>query len=93
MPLDILGLIVGYLLGCIPTAYIVSRARKGIDIRTVGSGNIGGANVMREIGTGEGVFAGLLDIAKGGRGHTYCPGCKCLRTLDLRGWFCSPSGT
>lgn len=36
-----------------------------MDIRTVGSGNMGGANVMREIGTGEGVLVGLLDIAKG----------------------------
>ena len=65
MPLDVLGLIIGYLLGSIPTAYIVSRARKGIDIRTVGSGNVGGASVMREIGTVEGVFVGLFDIAKG----------------------------
>jgi len=39
--------------------------RKGIDIRNVGSGNMGGANVIREIGTHEGVFVGLFDIAKG----------------------------
>lgn len=65
MPLGVLSLIIGYLLGSIPTAYIVSRVRKGIDIRTVGSGNMGGANVMREIGTGEGVLVGLFDIAKG----------------------------
>lgn len=65
MPLGILSLIIGYLLGSIPTAYIVSRVRKGIDIRTIGSGNMGGANVMREIGTHEGVFVGLFDIAKG----------------------------
>lgn len=65
MPLGILSLIIGYLLGSIPTAYIVSRARKGIDIRTIGSGNMGGANVMREIGTQEGVFVGLFDLAKG----------------------------
>jgi len=63
--LGILSIIIGYLLGSIPTAYIVSRLRKGIDIRTVGSGNMGGANVMREIGTHEGVFVGLFDIAKG----------------------------
>ena len=62
---SILSIIIGYLLGSIPTAYIVSRLRKGIDIRTVGSGNMGGANVMREIGTREGVFVGLFDIAKG----------------------------
>ena len=65
MLLGILSVIIGYLLGSIPTAYIVSRARKGIDIRTVGSGNMGGANVMREIGTHEGVFVGLFDVAKG----------------------------
>lgn len=75
MLLGILSIIIGYLLGSIPTAYVVSRARKGIDIRTIGSGNMGGANVMREIGTHEGVFVGLFDIAKGagaiqiGRAH------------------------
>jgi glycerol-3-phosphate acyltransferase PlsY len=61
----ILSIISGYLLGSIPTAYIVSRVRKGVDIRNVGSGNMGGANVMREIGTHEGIFVGLFDIAKG----------------------------
>jgi glycerol-3-phosphate acyltransferase PlsY len=65
MLLDILSIISGYLLGSIPTAYIVARLRKGIDIRNVGSGNMGGANVMREIGTHEGIFVGLIDIAKG----------------------------
>jgi len=59
------SIIIGYLLGSIPTAYIVSRMRKGIDIRNIGSGNMGGANVMREIGTHEGLFVGLFDIAKG----------------------------
>jgi glycerol-3-phosphate acyltransferase PlsY len=58
-------MIVGYLVGSIPTAYIVSRLRKGIDIRKVGSGNMGAANVMRQIGTHEGIFVGLIDIAKG----------------------------
>jgi len=61
----ILSIIIGYLLGSIPTAYIVSRIRKGIDIRNVGSRNMGGANVMREIGTHEGVFVGLIDVTKG----------------------------
>jgi glycerol-3-phosphate acyltransferase PlsY len=66
MPLPgILSIIIGYLLGSIPTAYIVSLIRKGIDIRNVGSRNMGGANVMREIGAREGVFVGLIDIAKG----------------------------
>lgn len=65
MPPGILSVIIGYLLGSIPTAYIVSRLRRGIDIRTIGSGNMGGANVIREIGTHEGVFVGLFDLAKG----------------------------
>jgi glycerol-3-phosphate acyltransferase PlsY len=61
----ILSIIIGYILGSIPTAYIVSRIRKGIDVRNVGSGNMGAANVMREIGAHEGAFVGLIDIAKG----------------------------
>jgi glycerol-3-phosphate acyltransferase PlsY len=65
MLLGILSVVIGYLLGSIPTAYIVSRVRRGVDIRTIGSGNMGGANVMREIGTYEGAFVGLFDIAKG----------------------------
>jgi len=65
MPPGILSIIIGYLLGSIPTAYIVSRVRKGIDIRNIGSGNMGGANVMREVGAHEGVFVGFIDIAKG----------------------------
>ena len=65
MLLGIPSIIIGYLLGSIPTAYIVSRMRKGIDIRNIGSGNMGAANVMRQIGAHEGVFVGLIDIAKG----------------------------
>jgi len=59
------SIIIGYLLGSIPTAYIVSRMRKGIDIRNVGSGNMGAANVIRQIGTHEGIFVGIIDVAKG----------------------------
>ncbi len=65
MLLGILSIIIGYLLGSIPTAYIVSRMRKGVDIRHVGSGNMGAANVMRQIGAHEGVFVGIVDVAKG----------------------------
>ncbi|MFP3880128.1 MAG: glycerol-3-phosphate acyltransferase [Dehalococcoidia bacterium] len=65
MLLGVVGLIAGYLLGSIPTAYIMSRGKKGIDIRTVGSRNMGAANVVRQIGAQEGVLVGLIDIAKG----------------------------
>jgi len=65
MLLGILNIIIAYFLGSIPTALIVSRVKKGIDIRNIGSRNMGGANVMREIGAREGVLVGLIDVAKG----------------------------
>jgi glycerol-3-phosphate acyltransferase PlsY len=54
----------GYLLGSIPSGYIISKA-KGVDIRTVGSGNIGGTNVSRTFGLKWGVIVGILDVLKG----------------------------
>lgn len=56
--------IISYFLGSIPTAYIVSKF-KGIDIRKVGSGNIGAANVLRNVGKKEGIIVLLGDILKG----------------------------
>ncbi len=54
-----------YLLGSIPTAYIMARIRRNADIRRFGSGNVGAANVIRNIGVWEGIAVGLADIAKG----------------------------
>lgn len=53
-----------YLLGSVPTGYLVARA-KGIDIRTVGSGNIGATNVFRILGKPAGVFVLGADALKG----------------------------
>ena len=53
-----------YLLGSIPTGYLVAKA-KGIDIRTVGSGNIGATNAFRVLGKPAGIFVLLVDAAKG----------------------------
>lgn len=55
----------GYLLGAIPTAYIVARQVKGIDIREHGSGNVGATNVMRVCGKGPGFFTYAVDFFKG----------------------------
>ncbi len=60
----ILSALVGYLLGSIPTGYLVAAAR-GIDIRTVGSGNIGATNVFRSLGVPAGIFVLLADAFKG----------------------------
>jgi glycerol-3-phosphate acyltransferase PlsY len=53
-----------YLLGSIPTGYLVAKAR-GIDIRSAGSGNIGATNAMRVLGKPAGIFVLLMDAAKG----------------------------
>jgi glycerol-3-phosphate acyltransferase PlsY len=55
----------GYLLGSIPTAFLVARWRRGIDIRQVGSGNVGGSNLRATVGLWATVAVGLFDIAKG----------------------------
>ena len=60
----ILTAVAGYLLGSIPTGYLVAAVR-GIDIRTVGSGNIGATNVFRFLGVPAGVFVLLVDALKG----------------------------
>ena len=53
-----------YLLGSIPFSYLVARG-KGVDVRAVGSGNVGATNVMRSVGKGAGALAFVLDFAKG----------------------------
>ncbi|TSA41194.1 MAG: glycerol-3-phosphate 1-O-acyltransferase [Verrucomicrobiales bacterium] len=56
--------IVGYLLGSIPTGYLVAKAR-GVDIRTVGSKNMGATNVFRTLGKGPGIIVLFVDALKG----------------------------
>ena len=56
--------VAAYLLGSIPFGFIVAKA-KGIDIRAVGSGNIGATNAMRVLGKPAGIAVLLLDAAKG----------------------------
>ena len=57
-------LVVGYLVGTIPTGWLVARAR-GVDIQQVGSGNIGATNVLRSLGVGPALFVVLMDPVKG----------------------------
>ncbi len=56
--------VAAYLLGSIPTGYLAGRA-KGIDIRAVGSGNMGAANVFRTLGKTAGVIVLVVDGLKG----------------------------
>jgi len=58
-------MIVSYFIGSFPTAYVVTRLMKGIDIRYAGSGNVGATNVHRVVGPGWGVFVAVIDVLKG----------------------------
>lgn len=60
-----LAVVVSYLIGSIPTAYIFGRVLKGIDIRKHGSGNVGATNAFRILGKGAGSAVLLIDVAKG----------------------------
>ncbi|HOK40417.1 MAG TPA: glycerol-3-phosphate 1-O-acyltransferase PlsY [bacterium] len=54
-----------YLIGSFPTAYIVGKLVKNIDIRNYGSGNVGATNVFRTLGKKYGIFVLIIDILKG----------------------------
>ncbi len=57
--------VIGYLIGSIPFALILARRWSVSDLRLVGSGNLGAANVMRASGVKAGVLVALLDMSKG----------------------------
>jgi len=62
---DVLLLVVAYLLGSVPFGVVVARAGGGVDLRRVGSGNIGATNVLRAVGKGAAALTLLGDIGKG----------------------------
>jgi acyl phosphate:glycerol-3-phosphate acyltransferase len=57
--------VVAYLVGSIPTGYLLVRLFRHEDIRAVGSGNIGATNVLRSVGKGLGAATFLMDVLKG----------------------------
>jgi acyl phosphate:glycerol-3-phosphate acyltransferase len=60
-----IAIALAYCSGSIPTAYLAGRLLKGVDLRTVGSGNLGATNVYRNLGAVPAVIVLLLDAAKG----------------------------
>jgi glycerol-3-phosphate acyltransferase PlsY len=62
---DVLLIAAGYVLGSMPWGYWLPRAVSGVDVRRVGSGNTGAANVWRTLGFKLGLGVALLDIGKG----------------------------
>ena len=61
----IIAVVLGYLLGSIPSAYIATRVAVGKDVRRLGGGNVGGLNVYREVGAIPAMTAGIADVCKG----------------------------
>ncbi len=60
----VVGLLMAWLLGSVPTAYLVGRAH-GVDLRTVGSGNLGATNALRTLGWKAGLLVYFVDTLKG----------------------------
>ncbi|TVQ47544.1 MAG: glycerol-3-phosphate 1-O-acyltransferase [Gloeocapsa sp. DLM2.Bin57] len=61
-----IGLVLlGYLLGSIPTGYWIAKYLKGIDIREVGSGSTGATNVLRSVGKTAALIVFVVDLTKG----------------------------
>ncbi len=60
----IVGILISYLVGSIPSAFLVGKAR-GVDLRMQGSGNLGATNVARVLGTKTGVAVFMADLLKG----------------------------
>ncbi|MCS5706996.1 glycerol-3-phosphate 1-O-acyltransferase PlsY [Synechococcus sp. FGCU-3] len=61
----LLTLLAGYLLGSIPSGYLVGRWLMGIDIRREGSGSTGATNVLRVVGKGPALVVFVVDVGKG----------------------------
>lgn len=61
----IIAIIIAYLLGSIPFAYIFTRLVSGKDIRRLGSGNVGGNNVFQEVGRKAAIPTAIFDVGKG----------------------------
>ena len=58
-------LMLGYLLGSLPSGFLAGKWCKGIDLRTIGSGSTGATNVLRNVGKGPALVVFLVDVAKG----------------------------
>lgn len=61
----IAGIITGYLIGSFSFAHLITGLVRGVDIRAIGTGNAGAANVFREVGKPWGILVWFLDTAKG----------------------------
>lgn len=83
--LVVVSMVCAYIIGSIPSAYIVARLRKGVDIRDVGSRNPGAMNTFYSVGFWWGIVVLLADIGKGAAGVAVA---KYIIGADF--WFGTP---
>lgn len=62
---DLIALVVAYLLGSVPTGYLLTRYIAGVDLRGIGSGGTGATNAQRALGTRWGIVVLVVDLLKG----------------------------
>lgn len=76
------SLVAAYLLGATPSSYLLARWMGGIDLREVGSRNLGATNLYRQLGWKAAIPAGLFDLAKGA-----VPVALAARVGDAPAWW------
>jgi len=62
---QMLVLVAAYLIGTLPTGYVLTRFLAGVDLRSVGSGGTGATNAQRALGTKWGIIVAIVDVLKG----------------------------
>jgi glycerol-3-phosphate acyltransferase PlsY len=83
----VIAIIIAYLLGSIPSAYIAGRIKRGKDIRQLGGGNVGARNTFYEVGKAAGVAVAIFDIGKGAAAAAIA-----LWLLDVHPYFVLAAG-
>ena len=63
--MNILIIFTSYLLGSLPTGFLIGKYLKNIDLRTIGSGSTGATNVLRNVGKWPALFVFIIDVGKG----------------------------
>ena len=58
-------IVISYLLGSLPTGFLIGKYLKNIDLRTIGSGSTGATNVLRNVGKWPALFVFIIDVGKG----------------------------
>ena len=84
--LAVLSIFLGYILGSIPSAYILVRLTRKTDIRTLGTGNVGALNAYQQMGPVAGIAILIADVSKGVVAVFFAPMDRCAGLGTL--WQC-----